>query len=110
MADKNKHLMTPEELNARLTPEERKKLLDEMTPLGQFANVSYESYTGIYETKNYADLVYNKKGYFNTSGILFLIDMSHRNLNLLFGGNAKKVLSPSASQDASVVTTPLSQV
>lgn len=24
MADKNKHLMTPEELNARLTPEERR--------------------------------------------------------------------------------------
>ena len=24
MADKTKHLMTPEELNARLTPEERK--------------------------------------------------------------------------------------
>ena len=80
-----------------LTEQERILLLDEMEPLGEFANVAFESYSLVYNTTAYADRVYNSAGFFQPGGILFLIDMHNRNLNLLFGGSAKKVLSSSVA-------------
>ena len=49
----------------------------------------------VHNTTDYADRVYNSAGFFEPGGILFLIDMQNRNLNLLFGGSAKKILSSS---------------
>lgn len=80
-----------------LTREEAEKLLDVMEETGHHTNVTFATYKEDVDTKTWVDRNYYQKGYFNPGGIVFVVDMYHRNLNLRFEGDVKKTLGYSAA-------------
>ena len=79
-----------------LSEDGEKALLDQMIRITAFGNVTFES-TTLTSTDSYGHTrdVYQNAGYFQESGILFLIDMGHRHLDLYSGGKIEKTITPS---------------
>ena len=80
-----------------LTAEEAESLLDELEQTGRYTNAAFASYDDKRTTQDWVDDNYYDTGFFKPGGIVFVIDMYHRNLNLRFEGNVKKKLGYSTA-------------
>ena len=76
-----------------LSAEEKEQLLEVMNTLADYGNVAFESYSSHTSGEDYCTEQYRRKGFFDKSGTVFLIDMAQRHLWLYTGGQMEKTIS-----------------
>ena len=80
-----------------LSEEQAEKLLDEMESVGAYTNAAFATYSSSSSTQNWTDRNYYSAGFFNPGGVVFVINMMQRKLNVRFAGDTSQKLGYSTA-------------